>query len=90
MVVRPYYGTIPERASLRQNLLQEAAWDVLVTTYNFAQGGDYDRKFFKKTPWAVRRPSISMSTMYSRLYRPAYLMKGTSSRTSKVSVTATL
>ncbi len=90
MIVRPYYGTIPERAALRQNLLQEADWDVLVTTYNFAQGGDYDRKFFKKMPWAVRTPSISTSTTCSRLSRPVYLMKDTSSRTSKASVTATL
>ena len=90
MIVRPYYGTIPERATLRQNLLQETGWDVLVTTYNFAQGGDYDRKFFKKIPWAVRTHSISTSTMCSRLARPACLMKGTSLRTSKASVTATL
>ena len=63
MNVRPYYGTIPERVTLRQSLLQEAGWDVLVTTYNFAQGGDHDRKFFKKIPWAVRTPYISTSTM---------------------------
>ena len=67
MAVRSYYGTIPERATLRQDLLQGGGWDVLVTTYNFAQGGDYDRKFFKKVPWAVCTPSNSTTCTHDCL-----------------------
>lgn len=28
-------------------------WDVLITTYNLAQGDDRDRKFFRKVEWDV-------------------------------------
>ncbi|KAG8891809.1 hypothetical protein FRB99_003344, partial [Tulasnella sp. 403] len=50
--VQTYYGTQMERAELRQELLN-ARWDVLVTTYNFAQGNEHDRKFFRKIRWEV-------------------------------------
>lgn len=50
--VQTYYGSQPERAELR-DMLYRSQWDVLVTTYNFAHGNEFDRKFFKKTPWRV-------------------------------------
>lgn len=28
-------------------------WEVLITTYNLAQGDDRDRKFFRKIQWDV-------------------------------------
>lgn len=54
MRIVSYYGTINERSTLRRELLEsQDTWDVMVTTYNFAQGGGNDSKFFKKVPWAV-------------------------------------
>lgn len=44
---------------LRQTLLdtqrsrQEVGWEVLITTYNLAQGDDKDRKFFRRIQWDV-------------------------------------
>lgn len=29
-------------------------WEVLITTYNLAQGDEKDRKFFRRIPWDVR------------------------------------
>ncbi|KAL0072435.1 DNA-dependent ATPase fun30 [Marasmius tenuissimus] len=56
--VQTYYAGKEERIHLRQTLLdtQRAqrddgkGWDVLVTTYNLAQG-DGDRKFFRRIEW---------------------------------------
>lgn len=28
-------------------------WEVLVTTYNLAQGNEHDKKFFRKIAWEV-------------------------------------
>ena len=28
-------------------------WNVLITTYNLAQGDDHDRKFFRRIDWDV-------------------------------------
>ncbi|KAG8799894.1 hypothetical protein FRC17_007009, partial [Serendipita sp. 399] len=54
MRIVSYYGTINERSLMRRELLEtQDTWDVLITTYNFAQGGGYDSKFFKKVPWGV-------------------------------------
>lgn len=47
---------------LRQSLLDTQrceskdgkGWDVLITTYNLAQGDDRDRKFFRRIEWDVR------------------------------------
>lgn len=60
--VVPYYAGKEERPQLRQELLETQAstrkdghgWEVLVTTYNLAQGDERDRKFFKRIEWDVR------------------------------------
>ncbi|KAE9411430.1 hypothetical protein BT96DRAFT_12158 [Gymnopus androsaceus JB14] len=57
--IQVYYGAKNERVELRQSLLdsrrcktgnEEDGWDVLITTYNLAQG-DSDRKFFRRIDW---------------------------------------
>ncbi|KAG7440038.1 uncharacterized protein BT62DRAFT_976367 [Guyanagaster necrorhizus] len=55
--VQTYYGSKDERVHLRQNLLDtrphkttDDGWNVLITTYNLAQG-DGDRKFFRHVDW---------------------------------------
>ncbi|KAJ7579101.1 SNF2 family N-terminal domain-containing protein [Mycena floridula] len=54
--VRSYYGSKDARVDLREDLLQtrgdknSGGWDVLVTTYNLAQG-ESDRKFFRRIEW---------------------------------------
>ena len=32
---------------------KSGGWNVLITTYNLAQGDDHDRKFFRKIEWDV-------------------------------------
>lgn len=57
--VQTYYAGKEERPLLRQTLLDTQlcnsksgeGWEVLITTYNLAQGDDRDRKFFRKTNW---------------------------------------
>ncbi|KIP08428.1 hypothetical protein PHLGIDRAFT_69414 [Phlebiopsis gigantea 11061_1 CR5-6] len=56
--VRAYYAGKDERAELRQDILDtqrsednEDGWEILVTTYNLAQGDDRDRKFFRRVVW---------------------------------------
>ncbi|KAF9820307.1 hypothetical protein IEO21_01521 [Rhodonia placenta] len=57
--VTSYYAGKEERVELRQTLLdtqrsrQEVGWEVLITTYNLAQGDDKDRKFFRRIQWDV-------------------------------------
>ncbi|KAK7057137.1 ATP-dependent helicase fft2 [Favolaschia claudopus] len=59
LAVQTYYAGKEERAELRQMLLDtqrctsqdDEGWDVLITTYNLAQGDDRDRKFFRKIEW---------------------------------------
>ncbi|KAI0699558.1 SNF2 family N-terminal domain-containing protein [Cytidiella melzeri] len=52
-----YYAGKEERPRIRQRLLETQrsdvhdGWEVLVTTYNLAQGDDKDRKFFRKIDW---------------------------------------
>ncbi|KAJ3840098.1 SNF2 family N-terminal domain-containing protein [Lentinula raphanica] len=59
--VQVYYGGKNERIELRQTLLDTKrcdkgneddadGWEVLITTYNLAQG-DSDRKFFRRIEW---------------------------------------
>jgi SNF2 family DNA or RNA helicase len=52
-----YYGSKDERRELRHQLKEQAArtggWEVLITTYNLAQGDEMDRKFFYKMNWEV-------------------------------------
>ncbi|KAL0577316.1 DNA-dependent ATPase fun30 [Marasmius crinis-equi] len=56
--VQTYYAGKEERVELRQTLLDTQrskrddgkGWDVLITTYNLAQG-DGDRKFFRRIEW---------------------------------------
>lgn len=56
--VQAYYGSQKEREGLRFEL-RNKAWDVLVTTYNLAQGDERDRKFFRKFEWIVRLLLVS-------------------------------
>ncbi|CAA7261624.1 unnamed protein product [Cyclocybe aegerita] len=56
--VQTYYADKKERPMLRQTLLdtqrssiRREGWEVLITTYNLAQGDDRDRKFFRKIDW---------------------------------------
>ncbi|TFK75361.1 hypothetical protein BDN72DRAFT_832223 [Pluteus cervinus] len=57
--VQTYYAGKEERPHLRQTLLDSQrstsknnqGWEVLITTYNLAQGDDRDRKFFKRIEW---------------------------------------
>jgi SWI/SNF-related matrix-associated actin-dependent regulator of chromatin subfamily A containing DEAD/H box 1 len=57
-----YYAGKEERPRIRQRLLETQrqdvpdGWEVLVTTYNLAQGDDKDRKFFRKMDWEVIVP----------------------------------
>ncbi|EJU04472.1 hypothetical protein DACRYDRAFT_20994 [Dacryopinax primogenitus] len=47
--VQSYYGSQTERQLRRAELrAEDADWDVLITTYNLAQGAESDRKFFSK------------------------------------------
>jgi len=86
MRIVSYYGTINERATLRREFVEtQDSWDVLITTYNFAQGGGNDSKFFKKITWSVsrvfRNPLLLCLTIMIRFVS---LMKDTSSKTIKV------
>ncbi|TFK44749.1 SNF2 family N-terminal domain-containing protein [Crucibulum laeve] len=57
--VQTYYAGKDERPMLRQTLLDTQrsksktgeGWEVLITTYNLAQGDGYDRKFFRRVDW---------------------------------------
>lgn len=60
--VQTYYADKNQRPHLRQTLLDtqrcqsktSEGWEVLITTYNLAQGDDRDRSFFRKINWDVR------------------------------------
>ncbi|KAF8633397.1 hypothetical protein AX17_004568 [Amanita inopinata Kibby_2008] len=57
--VQTYYAGKEERPLLRQTLLDSQlcksksgeGWEVLITTYNLAQGDERDRKFFRRIDW---------------------------------------
>lgn len=55
--VQTYYAGKEERPLLRQTLTEtkrsehDDGWEVLITTYNLAQGDEKDRKFFRKIDW---------------------------------------
>ncbi|KAF9012372.1 SNF2 family N-terminal domain-containing protein [Cyathus striatus] len=57
--VQTYYAGKDERSQLRQTLSDTQrsnnsspdGWEVLITTYNLAQGDGHDRKFFRKIDW---------------------------------------
>ncbi|RPA81368.1 hypothetical protein BJ508DRAFT_209217 [Ascobolus immersus RN42] len=53
LVVRPYYGSQKERATIRQELYDEPNYNVLVTTYNLANGDKYDKKFLKERKFDI-------------------------------------
>lgn len=63
IAIQTYYADKNERPFLRETLLNSQkcrnkasdGWEVLITTYNLAQGDDRDRKFFRKIEWDVRR-----------------------------------
>ncbi|KAL0956558.1 hypothetical protein HGRIS_002695 [Hohenbuehelia grisea] len=57
--VQTYYAGKEERSELRQTLYDTMrsssrsgeGWEVLITTYNLAQGDEKDRKFFRRIEW---------------------------------------
>ncbi|KNC29972.1 hypothetical protein FF38_07791, partial [Lucilia cuprina] len=52
--VEPYYGSQPERAEIREELLSSNnTFEVLVTTYNLATGGKSDTSFLKSLGFNV-------------------------------------
>ncbi|KAJ6586981.1 SNF2 family N-terminal domain-containing protein [Mycena vulgaris] len=59
IAVQTYYAGKEERVELRQTLVDtqrcksqtDDGWEVLITTYNLAQGDDRDRKFFRRVEW---------------------------------------
>ena len=57
--VETYYADKADRPRLREMLnstvvtKKPGGWNVLITTYNLAQGDDHDRKFFRKIEWDV-------------------------------------
>ena len=59
--IQTYYAGKEERPALRQTLIDtqchrgnnENGWEVLITTYNLAQGDEKDRKFFRRMEWDV-------------------------------------
>ena len=67
MSIQTYYAGKDERPALRQTLQDTIkcrsrtgeGWEVLITTYNLAQGDDRDRKFFRKIDWDVSRKLFS-------------------------------
>lgn len=60
--VETYYADKNDRPRLRDmlnnNVVTKKAggWNVLITTYNLAQGDDHDRKFFRRIEWDVSCP----------------------------------
>jgi SWI/SNF-related matrix-associated actin-dependent regulator 1 of chromatin subfamily A len=52
MEVVAYYGSQKDRIDMRYQLRAES-WNVMITTYNLAQGDERDRKFFRKFDWQV-------------------------------------
>ncbi|KDR75850.1 hypothetical protein GALMADRAFT_248579 [Galerina marginata CBS 339.88] len=59
IAIQTYYADKNERPLLRENLINtqksrsktSEGWEVLITTYNLAQGDDRDRKFFRRIQW---------------------------------------
>ena len=57
--IETYYADKKERPRLRELLRstvatkQPGGWNVLITTYQLANGDDHDRKFFRKMEWDV-------------------------------------
>ncbi|KAF8554163.1 hypothetical protein OG21DRAFT_1497199 [Imleria badia] len=56
--IQTYYAGKEERPALRQTLIdtqrrpgKNDGWEVLITTYNLAQGDEKDRKFFRRVEW---------------------------------------
>ncbi|TFK54430.1 hypothetical protein OE88DRAFT_1655084 [Heliocybe sulcata] len=55
--VQTYYAVKDNRPELRMTLnetmrtKEDDGWEVLITTYNLAQGDDKDRKFFRRINW---------------------------------------
>lgn len=86
--VSAYYADKNERPRVRQRLLEtqrsqvQDGWEVLVTTYNLAQGDEKDRKFFRKINWVVSIDSLYLYSTNQDDYRHASLTKDTYSRTS--------
>lgn len=84
MSVVTYYDDKSNRSHLRQTLNETQrknvanGWEVLITTYNLAQGDEKDRKFFRRINWDVSdiifRAHILV--IHNRGSRHVYSMKG--------------
>jgi SWI/SNF-related matrix-associated actin-dependent regulator 1 of chromatin subfamily A len=66
IAIQTYYGEKNDRAELRQSLRdtrrrkdKSDGWEVLITTYNLAQGDERDRHFFRKLEWDVSLQILS-------------------------------
>ncbi len=74
--VQTYYADKNQRPLLRQTLLDSQrcrsktseGWEVLITTYNLAQGDDRDRSFFRKINWDVRLLPVPSRVWTDLLY----------------------
>ncbi|GME78530.1 unnamed protein product [Ambrosiozyma monospora] len=53
LYVRPYYGSVEEREELREELVEDPDFDVLVTTYNLATISKYDMAFLRSRRFNV-------------------------------------
>jgi len=90
--VQTYYAGKEERPLLRQTLLDTQrstsktgeGWEVLITTYNLAQGDDRDRKFFRRVEWDVSPllRYLKFANVQSHSHRHASLTKDMSLKTS--------
>ncbi|ANB11651.1 DNA-dependent ATPase FUN30 [Sugiyamaella lignohabitans] len=76
MVIEPYYGSMDERANIRDTLMEsDTKYDVLVTTYNLACGGKADHSFLRSQKFNVcvydegHLLKNSQSERYSKLMR---------------------
>ncbi|GMG21414.1 unnamed protein product [Ambrosiozyma monospora] len=53
LYVRPYFGSVQEREDLREELVDDPDFDVLVTTYNLATISKYDMSFLRSRRFNV-------------------------------------
>jgi hypothetical protein len=84
--VQTYYAGKEERPLLRQTLADTQScksrsgegWEVLITTYNLAQGDERDRKFFRKMDWDVSCSflffNFSKLTVHHNIFLPSKLV----------------
>lgn len=86
--IQTYYADKNDRPLLRQSLIDSQRcntgeadhWEVLITTYNLAQGDEKDRKFFKKIDWDVsfcslRVCRLSLTVAQCCVYDEGHVLK---------------